>query len=176
MSGRKVLHSLILAKASAVQSYLRRRVPEGQAVPELAQEVFLRLLEASDNRTVANPEAYLWTVAANLVREHAANARSHASRHLLLSDPIVAEALTDEHRVDAEVARAELVSRLREALRELSPITLTAIQMAYEGELTYREIARALGVSRSSVQRILTKALGHCYRHVAGRRRERTSK
>lgn len=172
MSGRKVLHSLILAKASAVQSYLRRRVPERQAVPELAQEVFLRLLQASDRRTVANPEAYLWTVAANLVREHGASARAYASRRVVLSDPIVAEALTDERRVDAEVARIELVSRLREALRDLSPITLAAIQMAYGEERSYREIARSLGVSRSTVHRILTKALGHCYRHVAGPERD----
>jgi RNA polymerase sigma-70 factor (ECF subfamily) len=168
MSSRKVFHSLILAKADAVRSYLRRRVPEYQAVPELAQEVFVRLLQASESRPVANPEAYLWTLAANLVREHAATARANSSRRVVLSDAIVAEALTDERSADAEVARSQLVSRLREALRELSPTTLAVIRMAYEEELSYREIARSLGLSKSAVQRILTKALGRCYRHVVG--------
>lgn len=42
MSSRKVLHSLILAKASAVQSYLRRRVPEGQAVPDPCRKMLMR--------------------------------------------------------------------------------------------------------------------------------------
>lgn len=170
MSHRKVLHSLILAKASAVQSFLRRRVP-GHHVPDLAQEVFVRLLQAGEARNVLNPEACLFTVAANLVREHAAIERTQALRHVTLSDPVVAEALTEESAAVGEAGSKLLVNRLHQALQELPPIAVTAIHMAYTQERSYQEIARSLGMSKAAVGRLLQSALRHCCRRMTGTER-----
>jgi RNA polymerase sigma-70 factor (ECF subfamily) len=143
----------------------------GHQVPDLAQEVFVRLLQAGEARSVANPEAYLFTVAANLVREHAAIERAQASRHVALSDPVVAEALTQEPAAMTEASGKAMVGRLHQALRELPPIAVTAIHMAYAQERSYQEIARSLGMSKPAVGRLLQKALRHCCRRMTGAER-----
>jgi RNA polymerase sigma-70 factor (ECF subfamily) len=173
MSRREVLHSLILARRDAVHRFLRRRVRESQAVPDLVQEVFLRLLQAGDRRNVANPDAYLFAIAANLVREHAAGARADMVRRVDLSDPIVAEALIEEPGLDAEMTRAALVSRLREALLELPQLTQTIIRMAYVEERSYREVARELGVSKMVVEWRILKAIDHCTQRLVGQDRRK---
>jgi DNA-directed RNA polymerase specialized sigma24 family protein len=60
---------------SALNRYFRRQVSDPADAEDLAQEVYLRLLRVEQNATIQNPEAYLYTIAVNLLRERAALSR-----------------------------------------------------------------------------------------------------
>jgi DNA-directed RNA polymerase specialized sigma24 family protein len=55
----------------ALQAFFYRRIRGKSQAPDLVQEVYLRMLRVSDVDAIQNPEAYLYTVAANLAKEHA---------------------------------------------------------------------------------------------------------
>ena len=63
----------------ALQSFFRRRIRSKADAADLAQEVYLRMLRISDQEAIRNPVLYLYTVANNLVKEHAVLERRHAS-------------------------------------------------------------------------------------------------
>ncbi|TGQ74193.1 RNA polymerase subunit sigma, partial [Mesorhizobium sp. M8A.F.Ca.ET.207.01.1.1] len=56
-----------------LRGFFLRRGSAREDAEDLAQEVYLRLLRSTGEHAdaVENPEAYLFTVAANLAREHA---------------------------------------------------------------------------------------------------------
>src|SRR6185312_14188520 len=54
-----------------LREYLAGRVRNRSDVPDLAQEVYLRLLRVERPEEIRSPEAYLFTIATNLIYEHA---------------------------------------------------------------------------------------------------------
>src|SRR5512140_3441660 len=87
-------------------------------VPDLAQEVYLRLLRVERHETIRNPEAYLFTVASHVIHQHTLR-RS--------SEPIsvdITEALAELQAPEGEdpthrAESAQRVETLEKALREL---------------------------------------------------------
>lgn len=53
-----------------LRRFLRLRVRDASDVPDLAQEVFLRLLRAPSHEDIRSPEAYLFTIASHVVQQH----------------------------------------------------------------------------------------------------------
>src|SRR5438034_7402734 len=51
--------------------FLSYRMRTGRAeVPDLVQEVFLRLLRVEDHEAIRNPQAYLYTIANHVLHQH----------------------------------------------------------------------------------------------------------
>ena len=63
----------------ALQAFFLRRIRAKADAADLAQEVYVRMLRISDQDAIRNPVHYLYTVANNLVKEHAVLDRRHAS-------------------------------------------------------------------------------------------------
>src|SRR5882757_3334890 len=137
---------LFAEKSVAVQAFFRRRLRPGSAsdVLDLTQEVYSRVLNAGMQRTIQDPEAYLFTVARHLLEEHAVAQRRRA-RHVDFSDPLVAAELSVDAGVDREIDRETFARILREGIGELPPPCQAAVVLAYEDGLSYREIAEQLG-------------------------------
>ena len=55
----------------ALQTFFYRRIRTKSDAPDLAQEVYVRMLRVNDIDAIRNPERYLYTVASNLVKEYA---------------------------------------------------------------------------------------------------------
>src|SRR5277367_5703837 len=55
----------------ALQTFFVRRIRAKSDAADLAQEVYVRMLRISDQDAIRNPVHYLYTVASNLVKEHA---------------------------------------------------------------------------------------------------------
>ena len=53
-----------------LRRYLSGRVRNTADVPDLAQEVFLRLMRVDNHDAIRSPEAYLFTVARHVVHQH----------------------------------------------------------------------------------------------------------
>src|ERR1700761_4849118 len=62
-----------------VRYFLRKRIPQDSA-EDCAQEVFLRLAR-TDEETVRNAEAYLFTIASSVVVSFARKAKTHRESH-----------------------------------------------------------------------------------------------
>jgi RNA polymerase sigma factor (sigma-70 family) len=164
---KKTLVSRLFAQhGGALQAFLYRRVRTHPDAAELAQEVYLRMLRIADMETIRNPEAYLYTVASNLAKEHARRTRMD-SEALDVDDPVVQEQLAELPALAAELDTELRIKRLREVLQQLPPKCHAAVVMQYWHGLRYEEIAQQLGVSTHMVKKYLSQALMHGRRRMA---------
>jgi DNA-directed RNA polymerase specialized sigma24 family protein len=67
-----LVERLFAEHGRALQAFFYRRIRTKSDAPDLAQEVYVRMLRVSDIHAIRNPERYLYTVASNLVKEYAA--------------------------------------------------------------------------------------------------------
>src|SRR5262249_32251750 len=138
-----------------------RRVNRRDVAQDLSQEVYLRMLRAPEESAIQNPQAYLFTVAKNLLREY--RLKEHrASQTLDVDDPVVHEDLAVMPGFGAEIDLEQRKRRLHRALRELPAKCQAAIVMQNWYGMTYEEIAEKLGVTPHAVKKYVGRALAHC--------------
>jgi len=163
---RKAFVERLFAHRGALQAFFFRRLRTKSDAADLVQEVYLRMLRVTDTDAIRNPEAYLFTVAANLLRENAAADRRQAEG-AAIEEADVPQLLTQAPGFDAALDTARRVARLNVVLDELSPKCFAAVILQYRYELSYQEIADRLEVSPRMVKKYLTQALSHCRRRMA---------
>ena len=164
--GNPFVERLFARHRDAVQAFLYRRIRTKSDAADLAQEVYLRMLRVSDMDALRNPEAYLYTVAGNLLKENAVVDRRQVTG-TGVEEAEAAEQLSEWPGVDLSVDAARRIARLREVLRQLPPKCCAAIVLKYRYEMSYEEIAQRLGVSAHMVKKYLAQALAHCRRRMA---------
>jgi RNA polymerase sigma-70 factor (ECF subfamily) len=157
---------LFAQHGGALRAFLYRRVRRHPDAAELAQEVYLRMLRIADMETIRNPEAYLYTVASNLAKEHARHTRKDGAA-LDVDDPVVQEQLAELPNLAVELDDEQRIARLRQVLQQLPPKCHAAVVMQYWHGLSYEEIAQRLGISTHMVKKYLSQALVHCRRRMA---------
>jgi RNA polymerase sigma factor (sigma-70 family) len=167
---RSRIHQLFLDHAQALQVFFRRRIGGLRDTRDLTQEVYLRVLRASERQPIRNPEAYLFTVANHMLKERHVMQRREG-RQVDVLDPLMQEAIeaqsqvadmSPEARLDRDVQRRALLA----LLPELPARTRLVLQLIFEEELTQREVAAQLGISKTMVVKILEQALHHCRTHM----------
>lgn len=144
-----------------LRRYLSLHLPFGD-VPDLAQEVYLRLLRVSDPEAIRNPEAYLFTLARHVLLEHS---REHARNPPFtdITDAIPELFTPDGEEPPSKAENAERVERLETVLKKLPPHVAAALVLQVEG-YTVQEIADQLGVARETAKKYLSRAAQHCRR------------
>jgi RNA polymerase sigma factor (sigma-70 family) len=157
---------LFAEHAGALQAFFRRRIQTKADAQDLAQEVYLRMLRISDQEAVRNPVHYLYTVANNLVKEHAVLDRRWASG-IDIEEVEVREELNSLPAFDGELDEAARAARLSVVLKQLSPKCQAAIALRFTEDLSYREVAMRLGVSPQMAKKYVARALVHCRRRMA---------
>lgn len=162
---RTLVERLFAEHGRALQAFLFRRVRRDPDAAELAQEVYLRMLRVADLGAIRNPEAYLYTVASNLAKEHARHERQDGAA-LDVDDPVVQEQLAELPAFASELDTERRIKRLREVLQQLPPKCQAAVMLQYWQGLSYEEIAVRLGVSSHMVKKYLSQALVHCRRRM----------
>jgi RNA polymerase sigma-70 factor (ECF subfamily) len=167
MGDRKVslVERLFAEHGSALQAFLLRRVRRRPIAAELAQEVYVRMLRVPDMGAVRNPEAYLYTVASNLAKEHVREERQ-ADSALDVDDPLIQAQLAELPVLGGHLDAERRLKRLREVLEQLPPKCHAAVVLQYWQGLSYQEIAERLGISTHMVKKYLSRALTHCRRRM----------
>jgi len=150
----------------ALQAYFYRRIRAKSDAPDLAQEVYLRMLRVSDPEAIRNPQLYLYTVASNLVKEHALLEQRQANR-LDLDAVDVQQWLGELPSLEAEIEGSQMVERLGAVVERLPARWRTALILQNRYGLTYQQIGERLGVSSNMVKKYLAQALGQCRRAMA---------
>jgi RNA polymerase sigma-70 factor (ECF subfamily) len=168
MTDRKttLVERLFAEHGGSLQAFLTRRVRRQPIAAELAQEVYVRMLRVPDMSAVRNPEAYLFTVASNLAKEHVRDER-RAEGALDVDDPLVQAQLAQLPIFAGELDTERRVKRLREVLEQLPPKCRAAVVLQYWHGLSYQEIAARLGISTNMVKKYLRQALTHCRRRMS---------
>jgi len=161
-----LLNRLLASERLRLERFIARRTRSRQDVADIAQEVFLRILRIKDVTSIRNPEAYLLTVAHNVIKERAVLDRRQ-SASVDVEDFSVQLETAIESMFDAELDDERATDRLREVLLQLSPKCRAAVSLQFNDGLSYRDIGARLGVSTNMVKKYLSHAVDHCRRRMA---------
>lgn len=154
------LDELMERWAESVARFLARMVGDSEVATDLAQEAFVRVYEARRRfRAGSSFRAWLFTIAANLARNHNRwRARHPAERLGSAEGEGIPDPADTRPGPDAEVERRELAAAVRAAVSRLpDDLRLAVVLAEYEG-LPQDEIARVTGCSRKAVEMRLYRA------------------
>lgn len=142
--------------------FFERRLHNRADAEDLAQEVLLRL--ARQQTRIANPRpAYIFLAARSVLLDKVRKDRLQ-QRFVTESQP------GDENIVDAPSAERvysarERVERVNHLIARLTPRTREVFVMHRIDGLTYSEIAQALGIALSTVEKHMIAALHYLVQH-----------
>jgi RNA polymerase sigma factor (sigma-70 family) len=151
---------------TALQMFFRQRIRTKADAADLAQEVYLRMLRIKDPEAIRNPVHYLYTVASNLVKEHAVLDRRQASG-IDIDEAPAFEQLETLPEFDGELDSAQRIARLGVVLQQLRPKCRAAMELRFTHGLSFREIAAQLEVSPQMAKKYVAQGLSHCRRRLA---------
>jgi len=104
------------------------------------------MLRINDQEAIRNPVHYLYTVANNLVKEHAVLDHRQASG-IDIDEAPAHEQLETLPEFDGDLDTTQRVARLGVVLKQLRPNAAPRWSCASRMDLSFREIAMHLGVS-----------------------------
>ena len=143
-----------------LRSFLTRRLRNEADAPDLAQEVFLRLMRVEHHETIRSPEAYLFTVASHVLHQHALK-QSAAPVSVDIADLFSELQLISP---DDPASKADLQQRLEHlerSLKQLPPKVSTTLMLHRFAGFSIEEIGQQLGVARPTAKKYLARALTH---------------
>ncbi|MBJ6763065.1 sigma-70 family RNA polymerase sigma factor [Myxococcaceae bacterium JPH2] len=148
---------LVERHRTLVLSLVRRYVTRPEDASDLAQQAFLRALEASRRvfarftpLTSAPFRAWLVRVTLNLAKNHA--------RQGLRWRPVLVEAVADDVAADGTegaheaLERAERARRVRAAVLTLPHRQREVLTLRVDGELPFKDIAETLGITENNAK------------------------
>lgn len=148
-----------------LRRYLAVRMRNAAAdVPDLVQEVFLRLLRLDDHEAIRNSQAYLYTVASHVLHQHALR-QSASGESVDLTDITVELERTDSDPA-SQLEIEDQFEQIGESLRRESPRAYATFMLHRCHGLPLQEISGRLGVSYSMTKKYLAKALKHIEQHL----------
>ncbi len=141
-------------------SRLRNALTE---VPDLVQEVFLRLLRNKRLDAVRSPEAYLFGIARHVLHQYRTQ-NSSAPETVDIADVLAELEEVPGLGPEAQLENQQRVEAFHRALSRLPPNVYATLILNRVAGLTLEEVAQRLGVSRGMTKKYLATALEHCRR------------
>lgn len=155
--GGDALADLNARFARPLRSFFRKRAYNDQEAEDLVQEVFVRLAARGPAASMDHAEAYIFQMAANLLRDRA---RRHATRAAADRTLHAGEANSfEEISPERVLLGKQRVALLERVLGELPERTRVVFLLHRFEELKYAEIARRLEISVSSVEKHMMEAM-----------------
>lgn len=157
----------ILPHEADVRGWLVRHVRTlpGTDADDLIQESYARLW-SSDLSAIENGRAYFFTVVRNLVLEHARRARIVPMERMGEIDAL--RIVSEEPGPERHVSARQELEQLCRILDRLPPQCRRTFELRKFNGLSIRETARVMGVTESTVEKHLTKALSMILDAIAG--------
>jgi RNA polymerase sigma-70 factor (ECF subfamily) len=140
----------------ALHRYLLRRI-RASAVPDIAQEVFLRFVRVSPLDRVRNPLGYLCAIASHVIRE----IRLRDEARPFIYDSHAAEAASEllENAAPEDVAeRVALARDLEAAISQLPANQRAVLLLVKHAGFSYDEVAEQTGLTPATVRVYLAEA------------------
>lgn len=152
---QRLVAALASTHEQQLHRFLRRRVRNAADVPDLVQEVYLRLLRVPNHESIRTPEAYIFTVAKHVAQQH--------SLHRAAEQGTVFDEMTPEvaYEVDPsmEVTGQQCLEEIDRTLEQMSPKVQLTFLLSRRDGMSVDEISAHLGISRPMVKKYMVKAL-----------------
>lgn len=148
----------------AIRRVIRRITGTSDAVDDLAQEAFLRAIIAEAKRPIDNAKAYLFASARNI----ALNERTRKSRAIIQSIESTVVPTPDDGAPSTEevIIGRERYAMFCEAVLQLPPQCRKVFLMCKVYGRSHKEIAKAMGVSVSTIEKHVATGLARCAAHI----------
>lgn len=157
---QKLVAGLVASHGAQLQRFLFARVANMADVPDIAQEVYLRMLRIPNIESIRCPEAYLFTVAQHVVQQHTLKGLARPPS-IELTQILTSPAAAIEADPMLELDAMQCLEELQDALEELSPKARATFMLHRRDGLSIDEIGVHLGISRPMVKKYLSRALMH---------------
>ena len=147
-----------------LMAYFLKRVRDRAEAEDLTQEAFVRLVRNPDRNDGTAIHAYVFTIAANLLRDRA---RSRAARFGGDHTPLhevqegAAAALIEDISPERVLVAREALAEVLDALAEMGERTRDIFILSRLENLPQREIAALYGISVSAVEKHVIRAMAH---------------
>lgn len=149
----------------ALMAFFLRRLHNHAEAEDMTQDVFMRLAKV-DRSEMRSVEAYIFQVAANLIRDRARREKYRVDyRGELMADEAAGVDPLDPSRI---VGGQQALTVLAEALADLPELTRRIFICHRLESISRRDIASAFRLSESAVDRHLAKALAFLIARVRG--------
>ena len=152
-----LIEGLVASHGDQLRRFLLGRVRNISDVPDITQEVYLRMLRVPNVESIRSPEAYLFTVAQHVVQQHTLKMAELPS--VELTQVLNTQSATAHADPAQELVAAQCLDQLQEALEKLAPKPRAVFILSRRDGLSFDEIAARLGCSRPMVKKYLMKAL-----------------
>jgi RNA polymerase sigma-70 factor (ECF subfamily) len=149
---------LVASHGEQLRRFLLARVRNTADVPDIVQEVYLRMLRVQNVESIRSPEAYLFTVAQHVAQQHSLK-QSAMPRSVELSRLLEPPRAAPDADPVLDVDAQQCLEKLQSTLDTLSPKARATFMLHRRDGLSFDEIAARLGTSRPMVKKYLMKAL-----------------
>lgn len=153
------VESLYLAHHGWLQMWLRKKLANAADAADIAHDTFVRVLASRHRTRIAEPRAFLTTIAKGLVID--SWRRQEIERAYREAQALQPEQLAPSP--ETHLLIVETLARIDRLLDGLKPKVRTAFLLAQIEELPYAEIAQRMGVTVRSIERHVAEALYHCH-------------
>lgn len=166
----EVLKDLDRRFRKSLSVYFRRRLAgRREDAEDLTQEVFIRLARRPDQNNGETLEAYVFKIASSVLSDwRRARVSRRSDTHVNLDDEIESvifpSILIEARSPERVLVGKEALQSLEKALAELNERTRNIFLLSRMDGLEHRAIALRLGVSVSTVEKDILKALVHIKR------------
>jgi RNA polymerase sigma-70 factor (ECF subfamily) len=152
-----LIEGLVASHGEQLRRFLLSRVRNIADVPDITQEVYLRMLRVSDVESIRSPEAYLFTVAQHVLQQHTLKMAAQPSAEL--AQVLNTQSSATHADPALEFVATQCLDQLQETLERLSPKVRAVFMLSRRDGLSFDQIAVRLGCSRPMVKKYLMKAL-----------------
>jgi RNA polymerase sigma-70 factor (ECF subfamily) len=154
-----------LARRPDLVRFFTLRLRSASAAEDVVQDIYLRLAALDPRTEIHNPVGYLYRLGSNLMLDRLRGQRRTAVRDASWRDShrtlVGSEEIADEPSAEQALAARQRLDAIVAALRELPQQTQRVFRMHKFDGLTHPEVAEALGISRSAVEKHVMAALKH---------------
>lgn len=147
----------ILPLEAVLMQYLRQNWRNASDIADLRQDVYVRVFQSAREQIPENAKRFLLTCARNLLIDLVR--REQVVPIEAVADLEALGVAIDTAGPDRAVAAREELRRIQAALEHLPPRSREAITLAYVEGLTGQEIARRMGIGKSTASEHLSNGL-----------------
>lgn len=158
-SVRVPLRQLIALRYDEIKTRLARALGSRELADDVLHETYLRLHSQDTVGLIRQPESYVFRVALNIATDKRRDDRRRASKTEVLEAVALLEPAPDLSR---EIEARSEIEALKRALAALPPRRRAILIAARVDGLSHEVIAKRLKISRTMVQKELSRAVRHC--------------
>lgn len=158
---QRAIEEFYLKYKSAIERYFLRRVHNRAEAEDLTQDLLIRITQQMDRSEIEKPDVFLFTVAANLLRDRGRHLK-RVSRNVVEFEHRAknAEVLSPERVLGDRQALASLLKHLK-AFASVNPRACNVFLLHRVEGLKHAEIAQIYGIGVSTVEKDIMRAVAY---------------